>query len=40
MTKKAKIAKEEAEQEYHSEKQIMLNEIYLNRAITYIKNAY
>lgn len=38
--KKGKVIKEEGEEEYYSEKQIMFNEIYLNRAITYIKHAY
>lgn len=36
----SKVGKEEAEEEYYSEKQVMFNEIYLNRAITYIKYAY
>lgn len=31
---------EEAEEEYYAEKQIMFHEVYLNRAITYIKYAY
>lgn len=34
------LQKDDAEEEYYSEKQIMFNEIYLNRAITYIKYAY
>lgn len=32
--------KEDPEEEYHSEKQTMFNEIYLNRAIVYLKYAY
>lgn len=34
------MPKEEVDEEYYTEKQIMFYEIYLNRAITYIKYAY
>lgn len=37
--KNKKLPNDESD-EYYQEKQIMFNEIYLNRAITYLKEAY
>ena len=34
------IPKEELEEQYYTEKQVMFNEIYLNRAISYLKYSY